>query len=286
MRPWKLAKYFAFAYGANALAYMLFPGDEDEERRSMREEEQGRVWIGAPRMLRLPFADNYGNPMFLDIRRWIPAGDIFDLGQGSTAWPIPAPLILGGPIMLGAEFFLNKQAFTGQEIVNDLTDDWWDKTSKISDWLYKSLMPSAAFVPGSWYWTKVGNAIKGARDWQGKPYDIPSALLSSIGVKVRPQDIQEGFRIWGIRFGKIERELSSEMGRLARDHARGLISDEEFERQRNRLIYKMQNLGEKARQTFTGKSNSATAPPAATLRPSTIRKPITGTDIVQPGGFR
>ena len=169
--------------------------------------------------------------------------------------------------MMGAELLLNKQAFTGNEIVNNLTDDWWDKTAKYSDWAYKSWMPSAAFVPGSWYWTKVGTAINsklgiewlsyigwgtGARDRQGRPLNIPAALASSVGIKISPRDVEEGFRIWAIQFDKIERELKSEMGRIARDRARGLISDREFDRQRDRVIDKLKKLDQRRGSTFAG----------------------------------
>lgn len=249
-RPWKIAKYAALAYGFNALAYSLFPGDEDEERRSMREGESGYVWIGAPRMLRMPFGDSYGNPVFLDIRRWIPAGDVFDMTQGHSAFNIPAPLQFGGPLMLGAEIMLNKQAFTGKEIVNDLTDDWWDRSAKIGNWAWKSWMPSAAYVPGSWYWERVSNAASGVRDWSGRPYDLPQAISSSVGVKLKPQDVREGFAIHGREFEKVERDLKSQMSRLGRDRARGAISDRAFKQQRQRLIDKMQGLNRKAQETF------------------------------------
>jgi inorganic pyrophosphatase-like protein/conjugative element/phage-associated large polyvalent protein len=252
-RPWKIAKYATLAYGLNALAYSIFPGDEDEERRSMREGEQGYVWIGAPRMLRMPFGDSYGNPVFLDIRRWIPAGDVFDMTQGHSAFNIPAPLQFGGPLMLGAELMLNKQAFTGKEIVNDLTDDWWDKSSKIGDWAWKSWMPSAAYIPGSWYWQRVSNAASGVRDWSGRPYDLPQAISSSVGVKLKPQDVREGFAIHGREFEKVERDLKTQMSRLGRDRSRGAISASAFERERTRLIEKMQTLTGKAQETFKTK---------------------------------
>jgi hypothetical protein len=89
----------------------------------------------------LPGADKHGNPMFLDIRRWIPTGDIFDTNQSQGAIQVPAPLQFGGPLMLGAELALNKQAFTGKPIVNDKTDDIWDRAAKIADWAWKSWMP-------------------------------------------------------------------------------------------------------------------------------------------------
>lgn len=252
-RPWKIAKYAAIAYGVQALSALLLPGDEDEERRSMREEEQGYTWLGAPRMIRMPFADDYGNPMYLDVRRWIPAGDIFDTNVGSSAIPVPGWMQFGGPLAMGAELMLNKQAFTGKEIVNDLTDDWWDRTSKVGDYLYKSWLPSAAYIPGSWYWQKVGNAITGARDFAGKPYNVATAAASSVGIKLQPVDVQENFAYRGIEFDKIERELKYQMSRLARDYARGLVSKDEAERQRERIIDKMRNLNQRRLETFTGK---------------------------------
>ena len=40
------------------------------------------VGMSYGRMLRMPYRDEHGNPVFIDIRRWIPAGDVFDVGQG------------------------------------------------------------------------------------------------------------------------------------------------------------------------------------------------------------
>lgn len=253
-RPWKIAKYAAVAYAVNALAYMLFPGDEDRERRSMREDAQGRTWLGGfPRMVRMPWGDKYGNPMFFDVRRWIPAGDVFDTNSGQLGdLGVPAWLQFGGPLMLAGELALNKQAFTGDPIWNSLTDDWWDKSSKVGDWAWKSWAPSAAWVPGSWYWEKMASALKGARDWSGQPFDIPSAALSSIGVKVTPQDVEDGFRLWGLQFKKIETDLRSQMGALGRDYQRGMMSDAEFNRQRERLAAKIAGLNAKAQYIFSG----------------------------------
>ena len=230
VHPWKFAKYFMFAYMFNALAYQLAgdDDDEDEERRSLREEEQGMTWIGVPRMIRLPWNDKTGNPMFLDIRRWIPAGDIFDFNQrGAIPW---APIQLGGPVMLAAEFWLNKQAFTGKEITNDKTDDIWDKASKLGDWAWKSWMPSAAYIPGSWYWEKVSRALRGARDYSGNQYSVGEALASSVGVKVKPQDVDVGYEMKAREFSRVERDLKAQMRRAGIDLDRGLISQTEFDR--------------------------------------------------------
>ncbi|MER9217857.1 D-Ala-D-Ala carboxypeptidase family metallohydrolase [Mesorhizobium sp. M0644] len=246
-RPWKLPKYFLIAYALNALAYGWDDDGDDEEREraSLRDEEQGFTWLGVPRMMRMPFRDGNGLPMFLDIRRWIPAGDVFDTNQGSGALPIPAPIQFGGPMMMAAELALNKQGFTGDPITNDLTDNWWDKAGKVGDYAWKSWMPSAAWVPGSWYWTKIENSLKGATDSKGRTYDLPSAIASSVGVKVKAQDVEEGLFWHGFDMKKVEQELRAQARALGRQRERNLISQAEFERSMSSIMTKMDTLAEK-----------------------------------------
>ncbi|MBP2230837.1 hypothetical protein J2847_004146 [Azospirillum agricola] len=251
-RPWKLAKYFTMMYALNALAYAIDGGDEDEERRSLRENEQGWAWTGIPRMLRLPTHDQHGNPVFLDVRRWIPAGDVFDTGQGQSVVPLPGWMQPGGPLMIAAELLLNRSAFTGQDISNKLTDTVGERIGKAAGHAYKSWIPSAAWIPGSWYWDRIGNAITGARDWSGRPYSVPQAVASSVGIKVKPQDVQEGFAAWGREFGKAERDLQAEARRASNDRERGLLSETGFERAMERLTKKLEQLGERRRETFEG----------------------------------
>ena len=240
--PWKIAKYFAIAYIANQLAYMMEPGDEDEERRLFREQEQGYTWIGTPRMQRSPWRDEHGDPVFLDVRRWIPAGDIFDMGQGSSSFPIPAPLMFGGPLMLAGELMLNRSAFTGQDITNERTDTGVEKVQKNAGYLWRSWMPSAAWVPGSWYWDKIGRAATGARDRTGRTYSLPQAVASSVGVKLKPQDVEQNFARWAREFDRVERDLRFEARRLESDRERGIISQETFDKKWGRLLDKFENL--------------------------------------------
>jgi hypothetical protein len=251
LRPWKLAKYATIAYAINALGYMLGGGDEEEERRSLRDEEQGNTWLGGPRMIRMPWSDAFGNPVFLDVRRWVPAGDVFDMNQGHGAFPVPAPLQFGGPLMLAAELMLNKQAFTGEPITNDRTDDWWDKTSAIADWGWKSWMPSAAWVPGSWYWERMGNAMTGARDRQGRPYSPGQALASSVGVKLKSQDVAESFYWKGVEFERVETALRAELRSLYRDYDRGMISKSALDRRARRVLTKIERLSDERERAFT-----------------------------------
>jgi hypothetical protein len=248
-RPWKLAKYAMVAYALNALAYAWDDKDEEEkERASLRDEEQGYTWLGTPRMMRMPFRNGDGLPVFLDVRRWIPGGDVFDTNQGSSAVPVPAPLQFGGPLMLAFELALNKSSFTGDSITNDLTDNWFDKSSKVGDYLWKAWMPSAAWVPNSWYWTKIENAAKGATDAKGRPYSLPEAVASSFGVKVKPQDVETGI-FWHYKDMKdVETALRAEARTLARQRDRGLISQKAFDAGMQALLDKRDRLVERVKE--------------------------------------
>lgn len=241
-RPWKLAKYALLAYVLNALAYSMTGGDEEEERGSLREAEQGSTWFGGYRMLRMPFNDTYGNPVFLDVRRWAPAGDVFDL-QGSD---LPSWLHLGSPLMIGMELYLNKSAFTGEEIYNEETDSFWDRMTKRGDFVYKAWMPSAAWVPNSWYWEKIGRAARGATDRMGRPYDIGMALASSVGIKLKPQDVADGYAWKAYELTRAERALMRETRRLTNQRERNMISEEVYNRQVQNILEKLEGLAEKA----------------------------------------
>lgn len=250
-RPWKLAKYYLIANAVIALSYSLDEeGDEEEEYKTLREEQKGQTWIGTPRMIRTPWRDDNDNPVFLDVRRWIPAGDVFDVNQGSSAFPIPAWLQFGGPVMLAAEFSLNKSAFTGDEISNDLIDTPAERGGKVFNHLWKSWMPSAPWVPGSWYWDKIGNALNGSRDSLMREYSLPLATLSSIGIKATPHDPKLGRSQHGNQFDSVQRELSFVRSQLEKDRRRGLIDSEEYQSQKGLIEQKFKRLQEKAREVL------------------------------------
>lgn len=232
-RPWKVAKYAIMTQAFDALSYAflgLDDDDEDRERRSLRKEEQGHIWFGTPRMLRLPVNDKFGNPLFLDFRRWVLGGDTFDLNQGQSAIPIFPFLQPGGPLAIAAELYLNRQAFTGQDIANPLTDTGMDRAESVGSYLWKAWMPSAAWIPGSWYWDRIGDAINGVREpYTDRPYSVPQAVASSVGIKVKPQDVQAGFTRWALAFRKEEDALRLEARKLARDRDRGALTQRAFE---------------------------------------------------------
>jgi hypothetical protein len=87
-KPWKLLKLAIVLGAANMLGYALSGGDEDDERKLLPEEKAGRIlgFLG-PKLVRMPWNDAHDSPVFLDIRRFIPLGDIVDFGQTHSACP-------------------------------------------------------------------------------------------------------------------------------------------------------------------------------------------------------
>jgi hypothetical protein len=200
----------------------------------------------------MPWNDKEGNPVFLDIRRWMPAGDVFDFNQGQLALPlVPAWLIPGGPLMLAAELILNKQAFTGREITNDKTDDLWDKTSKVADWAWKAWAPNALWVPGSWSNQKMQDASEGVRErYTDRPINPNQAFAASFGVKLKPEDLDRNFERKGREFNRVMDALKLEQRNLAVDRDRGAISEATYNRGVNNILKKMERTATKASETL------------------------------------
>ena len=250
-RPWKIAKYATVGYLAQWMAYSLSgDDDQDRERRAMRDEVKGYTWIGVPRMLRVPGYDTHGNPLFLDVRRFIPAGDIFDTNQGQL--PIPAPFQAGGPLMLGAELFLNRSAFTGDDIYDLKGKTTTENLSSVAGWAYRSWMPSAPYIPGSWYYDKIKRAARGGTDYFGQRYSVPLAALSSVGIKLRGLDVRGGLYWHAHDINALQDQYNFQYIRNERQYRRHLISGDEYLRNREIIKKKMKRLHEYAKKTLQG----------------------------------
>jgi hypothetical protein len=240
-RPWKMAKYALLAELASVLAYAISGGDEDDERESLAVQDRGRTWMGgAPYLMRLPFNDQYGRAKFIDIRRWVPSGDIFDQNQ-TTTLPIPAWLQFGGPLVIASEIVLNRAAFTGQDITNPLTDDLGDKAAKWAEHGWRSWMPSAPWIYDSWYYERIRKSI-GGRDALGRPYSTAEAVAASAGVKLRNVDPALNVKYRADEFKRTMSALRSELRAAERERARNLISEDALIEVREEVTDKMNAL--------------------------------------------
>jgi hypothetical protein len=262
-KPWKFAKYLAVGYALNAAAYaMLGLGgdDEDRERKLLPDELDGRLLGVFPRLIRMPWNDAHGSPVFLDARRWVPGGDMVDLNQSQAALPVPSWLSVSGPLSIMMEFFSNKSSFTGREIVKD-TDTKTEATAKVVDHLFKAFAPNlplpgpGTIIPGTdrgqlqtYAWTGLLDAGTGRTDAFGRDQSLATAALSSVGVKARAYP-EDALRLRAVQdFQQAQREIQNNIKGLARELSRNGISQSEFDRRVEREKQKLEKASETLRK--------------------------------------
>jgi hypothetical protein len=227
-KPHKLFKLMAVLGTLNALGSMLAGGDDDEERKMMPEEKSGRIWGLVPKLVRMPWNDASNSPVYLDIRRFIPVGDVLDVGSNHAAIPLLPSMTPGGPLVMIAEVVLNKQGFTGREITLE-TDTSSERATKVLDYLYKAFMPNILGLPGSWATTGVMNAANGKTDVFGREQSVAQAVSSSFGVKLSsyPADVLRRNAVSQARWQTME--IDRNMSSLKRQRRQKGLDDAEFQ---------------------------------------------------------
>lgn len=101
--------------------------------------------------------------------------------------PLPPFVNIGGPIDTGISLLRNQDPFTQKPIVrNGIPEEQMAKD--LSLYIYRQLGPNAPYIPGSYSWDKIEKAYRGVTDELGRAYDLPTAALSTVGVKVEPFD--------------------------------------------------------------------------------------------------
>ena len=199
----------------------------------------------------MPEDDANGSPVFLDIRRWIPVGDIFDIGQNHAALPILPSMTPGGPLALMAELGLNKQGFTGKAITLE-TDTAFEKAEKLTDYLYKAFAPNIAILPGTYAWTGIANAGGGKTDSFGREQSLAQSIVSSVGVKLGsyPPDV---LRLNAQRGAQAKMmEIDKNITALKREFQKKGIDRDEFNAKAKAQIEKKQAVGKEFLERVAG----------------------------------
>lgn len=228
-KPHKLMKLMLLAGALNALGGMLAGGgDDDEERKLLPEEKAGKIWGMVPKLIRMPWNDQHGSPVYLDIRRFIPVGDVFDVGAGQAAVPVLPGMMPGGPLVLFGEVVFNKSAFTGKPITLD-TDTPLQKAQKVADHLYKAFAPNVLGLPGTYATTGVAEATQGKTDAFGREQSVAQAVASSFGVKLGsyPADVLR--RNLNAKAQAEIAEVEKNIAQLKRQRQTNRISQDEFQ---------------------------------------------------------
>lgn len=251
-KPWKLMKLGLVAGLLNAIGYAFSGGDEDDERKLLPEEKAGSIWGLTPKLIRMPWNDEHGSPVFLDVRRWVPVGDIFDTGATNAAVPLLPSMMPGGPLALVGEVMLNKVQFTGKEITME-TDTGAEKAQKFANHLYKAFAPNIIALPGTYAFTGAMNAGTGKTDAFGREQSLTQAVASSIGIKLGsyPGDVLKlnAQREAQFKLMEIQRNITA----LKRERQRNGIDDDEFREKVGAQMEKKRKVAEDLQRRMSGR---------------------------------
>lgn len=258
--PWRFAAPAALIAGVNAMAYALIAGDDDDDLqerfakgRELEEQErkhlppwmQGRSALGTDKTVRLGTDAKTGLPVYWDISRFIPGGDLFDVTNQAEGLPLPAPIMPSNPLLTSiAALVWNKDTFTGKDIT-DKNDTPAEAAKKRGDWALKMISP--AIAPTGYHADKLAQAAANGmgetietpfKDYTGMgkdglPVQPKYAAMQTVGIKARPVDLEASADIAKGKDVSEVRSIRGEIMQAKRLLNRGAISPREFERIRD-----------------------------------------------------
>jgi GH24 family phage-related lysozyme (muramidase) len=233
LRPWKFAKWAALGYAMNNLGKDLTGGDEDKAQRAlMADRDKGRFFnmpFFPQRMVKWPITIN-GKTQFHDFTRWVPGGDVFDQGDGLIPY-LPSPLQPTGGMygalisgLLGHDLFLDKP-IPGLGL--SATEDFKIKVQFIG----KSLIPNFPGLPGAFSTERIKKAMKGVDNPFTDPVPVWQAIMQSLGIKVKPAEVETLGMQRAAEFGGKMSILRDEIFlKQSFRYASGAITLEEFQK--------------------------------------------------------
>jgi hypothetical protein len=250
VRPWKFAKYAVLGYMLNNLGELVGTGDTEAERKAFTKERQGRVF-GLPflphREIKMPFApisqkgmkDPIGS-YYLNVTRYVPGGDIFDLSSGTVPL-VPAPLqpsfgIAGDVLfpMLGYDLF-GADKIKGQGI-SDFDD--FNVRAKAA---LQRLMPNFPFVPGGYSTKRIERARKGESKFAPDESEL-IAFLNSVGIKLSKADIPRLRKIKAFEFRRRINGLREQRSIFNKKLRNGEINRKKYEEEISKLKEKYRKI--------------------------------------------
>ena len=243
LRPHKIAKWAAIAVVANEIGEMATDDDSEINERTMRESYR-KPLFGLDFMpstnIRMPFNSRNGDPMYLNVSRWTPGGDIFELKnpESSQLPGIPQPLQPGGLFVdAWSNFYSKTDPFTGDKIEGKGKD-------QLIHFL-KRLPPNIPGLPGTFATAKLEKAKlfeEGKEGTQPSPYTAPLtswvAIANGVGIKLNPQSEvinKEGQAYdYQLKAGKLENDIKKLQSDY--DNQKGNITVEEKEKIEQELM--------------------------------------------------
>ena len=313
-RPWKFAKWAAIGYGMNEVGKGRVPfaeavsddpnfgrfkeevGNEEAERILMRKNMQDK-FFGLPFMpetlIKTPFASGISErkgeeiPLYIDVKRFIPGGDVLNVGDKGFGIPldflgfkgkqIDLPTVLSPnfgaageimiPILTGVDPF-TKQKIDGLGLGNDGAV----LTQHILNRLIPNIPASAFSIPfidldtaeelekynpfkNSFSSKKIRTAFKqaekGAQERYGAELSPFEAILNTFGFKLNAVEVEKLLGIKNAEFRGQYSEMRQAIYGIQKQIVEEKISKEVGERQINDLVEKIETLADRLELTET-----------------------------------
>ena len=232
-------------------------GQEQEERKNLPDWMKGAsLALGTQKTIRLGMDDLTNLPVFLDVSRIFPGGDLFDAHNNAGGIPLLAPITPNNPILTTAAAMLfNKDTFRNKDIV-DKTDTSAEAGKKRLAWMWKQVAPAIAF--GNSHFERAMNVIAnntgqpvnvGLAEYtgigtDGLPIQGKYAAMQTVGIKARPIDLDTSDQIQRSQKKAMLRDLDHAIKNLTRLENKGAITPDAGEREREKLRQKKEFLRE------------------------------------------
>ena len=269
--PLRMGAPAAALWAYQAAMYAMLAGDDDEdwldalnitanskERRdkaiAQREEEyrllpqwqKGTTALGTPKVLRMGKDEATGQPLFIDVSRMVPGGDMFDVSPNSGGVPFFQNLTPSHPLLTTfIAMFGNKDLYFGKEIT-DSNDTKGEATEKRLSWLYKQMAPAIAV--NNYHWDRImgmaanmnggelpyvpdvlgGDATGIGRD--GNAIQPKYAIPQTFGIKIRPTDLSMAETFEGFDKNKKVMEIDAELSKLLKQNQSGVLADRSYDK--------------------------------------------------------
>jgi hypothetical protein len=279
--PMRYAAPAAALYTVNALMYAMaasLGGGEDEDwwtvirryatdpefrnkAREMEKQERENLppWmkgasatLATPKAIRLGMDDVTNLPVFLDVSRVFPGGDLLDANANAGGVPLLQPITPSNPVLntVGAMIW-NKDPFFGKDIV-DKNDTSAEAAAKRGKWLWQQFAPAVAI--GNYHWDRALNVIANVTGQDilgytgtgkdGLPVQPGFAAMQTMGIKARPIDLELSEQINKSQQEKLIRDLEAEIRQINRLAGKGAITEKNAEAQIELQQIKKQRLKE------------------------------------------
>lgn len=201
----------------------------------MPDYQKGYTMFGTPKLIRLPWNDSKGKPIFIDVYRWLPLGDFADTQNQMGGLPLPQWATPNGPVISHAFALIgNKDTFTGRDIVKPYQSGG-EKAATYGKWLAAQWLPASVGVPFSYHTNNVlegaksqfeGTKMADALEWmgytgttyRGEDKQLYRSLPGAFGVKLRGEKPADMKAAKQRQIGYEVREVKADMSRIRRDN--------------------------------------------------------------------